>query len=144
MLSTRLLGKSTKFVPCVVLLLLLIGCVSSSAELLQGTYISISSATDHQTNGGLSLQGRWGLKLANDSRFAVFKDGEVVVEGRYTVEENQLEFTDDKGPLACRAEQATGIYKWALDGKTLTLALVEDMCDGRKAVLAAHPFFKQS
>ncbi len=142
MLFARLLEKSTKFVPSVVLLLLLIGCGSSSVELLQGTYIGMSSATDHQGNG-LSISGRWGLKLADDSRFTVFLDGEVVVEGRYTVEENQLEFTDEKGPLACRAEQATGIYKWALDGKTLTLTLVEDICDGRKGVLAAHPFFKQ-
>lgn len=142
MLSARLPGIFPKFVACVVLLLLLIGCRSSSLELLQGNYISMSPGTDHQANG-LSLPGSWGLKLADDSRFTVLNDGEVVVEGRYTVEENQLEFTDEKGPLACQAEQETGIYKWALEGKTLTLTLVDDKCDGRKGVLAARLFLKQ-
>ena len=71
---------------------------------------------------------------------AAYKDGELVVKGTYSVVEDQLTFNDEEGLLACRAGQARGLYKWALDDDTLSLTPIEDQCDGRKVILAAHPF----
>jgi hypothetical protein len=36
-----------------------------------------------------------------------------------------------------------GAYKWAFDGKALTLTTVEDDCVGRPTILATHPWSKQ-
>ncbi len=141
MLFTSLVKRPSIWVPCVVLILLLTECVSSPVELLKGIYTTLISAADDQVNG-LSQPGRWDLELGDDNRFTVFRDSEVVVEGRYAVKEDQLEFTDEEGPLACQNGQATGSYGWSLDGKTLTLRLVDDGCEGRKAVLATQSFTK--
>lgn len=139
MLSISLVKRFARFAPGVALTLLLVGCGPSPAESLNGIYTTLISASDPQANG-VSPAGRWDLALGDDNRFTVLRDGEVVVEGQYVVKEDQLEFTNEKGPLACLTGQASGIYGWSLDGKTLTLTLIEDVCEGRKAVLAAHPF----
>ncbi len=139
MLSSSPARRSLGYVLCAILMLLLIGCGASSAELLKGIYTTLISVADDPANG-LSQSGRWDLELGDDDRFTVFRDNEMVVEGRYAVKEDHMEFTDEEGSLACDAGQATGTYGWALDGKTLTLTLLEDTCEGRKAVLATQSF----
>ena len=136
----RPVKTSSMFVLCVVLLSQLIGCGPSLPESPHGTY-TITIASADLANGASSvLAGFWDLTFADDSLFTVSKDGELVVKGTYSVVEDQLTFNDEEGLLACRAGQAIGLYKWALDGNALSLTPIEDQCDGRKAILAAHLF----
>lgn len=123
-----------------VLLPLVIGCGPSLPELPWGTYTTTIASAD-LANGAFSvLSGFWDLTFADDSLFTVFRDGELVVKGTYTVVEDQLTFSNEEGLLACRGGQEIGLYKWALDGDALSLTAIEGQCDGRKAILAAHPF----
>ena len=89
--------------------------------------------------------GQWQTTFSEGGRFTIAKDGEVVVEGRYTVTTDQLIFTDEKGPMNCAdaGEGPSGTYQWNLDGKTLPLTLLEDDCLGRVTVLTAHPWSRQ-
>ena len=141
----RLLKTSNMLVGAVVLLLMLSGCGSSSPELLHGTYATVFSDAGLQEAGlPSSLAGDWDITLDHDrSRFTIVKDGEVVVEGRHNVEEDQVVFTDERGSLACSIGEATGTYNWALDRNELTLTLVEDDCSGRKMILTTRPFSKR-
>ena len=125
---------------CVVLLSQVIGCGSSLPELPQGTYTTTIASADLVNGASSVLSGFWDLHFADNNLFTVSKDGELVVKGTYAVVEDQLTFSDEEGLLACRAGQAIGLYKWALDDDTLSLTAIEDQCDGRKAILAAHPF----
>ncbi|MEE9249038.1 MAG: hypothetical protein V3U79_10130 [Dehalococcoidia bacterium] len=136
----RPVKTSSTFVLCVVLLSQLIGCGPSLPELPQGTYTTTIASADLANGASPVLPERWDLNFADDSLFTVSKDGELVVKGTYGVVEDQLTFNDEEGVLACRAGQAIGIYKWALDDNALSLTAIEDQCDGRKAILAAHPF----
>jgi hypothetical protein len=89
------------------------------------------------------VQGTWEIILSDDARFQGFKDGEFMVEGRYTATQNQVVFTDEGG-LGSEPSAAPGTYEWRADGQTLTLTLVDDELVGRSLVLAAHPLTKQT
>ncbi|MEA3336131.1 MAG: hypothetical protein U9R25_09505 [Chloroflexota bacterium] len=88
------------------------------------------------------LQGTWEMTFGDDHRFQGYKDGDFMVEGRYTSTQDQIVFTDEKGPAA--DPDIPGTYKWNFDGKTqtLTLTLIDDE-SLRALVLAAHPLTKQ-
>src|SRR5437899_2766955 len=53
------------------------------------------------------------------------KDGKTLVEGSYKLIKDQIEFTDEKGPVASK-EAKPGKYRWKLDGKKLNFTRVED------------------
>lgn len=92
------------------------------------------------------LTGHWELKLVDESRYTVTstRDGEVVVEGRYTLMQDQIVLTDEQGSLAClRPETESGTYKWAFEKEALTLTPVEDECGGRNVILTSHSWLKQ-
>ncbi|MCH8088452.1 MAG: hypothetical protein IH955_00370 [Chloroflexi bacterium] len=137
----HVVGKtSSMLVLCVVLLSQVIGCGPPLPELPQGTYTTTIASADLANGASSVLSGFWDLTFADDSLFTVFRDGELVVKGTYRVVEDQLTLSDEEGLLACRGGQEIGLYKWALDGDALSLTVIEDQCDGREAILAAHPF----
>ena len=58
------------------------------------------------------------------------KDGKTLVEGTYKVMKDQIEFTDEKGPMASKGAKP-GKYKWKLKDKALNLTKVDDESEGR-------------
>ncbi len=93
-----------------------------------------------------ALAGTWGLTLNAEGGFSVSKDGKVMVEGRYSVSEARITFTDEKGELSCAAVagQETATYKWVLDEKGLTLKAIQEKCPGRQVVLTTGVWIKGS
>src|SRR5262245_33563583 len=67
------------------------------------------------------------IKYDEKGKTTVSRNGEIVVEGTYKVKGDELELTDENGPMACAKEQK-GKYKFKLDGKKLTLTKVSDEC----------------
>jgi hypothetical protein len=46
--------------------------------------------------------------------------------------------------MACGKEQASGSYKPALDGGTLSFTIVDDQCPGRRIILTSHALTKKT
>jgi hypothetical protein len=114
---------------CLIVLLILATAVIAQ-EFKKGTYSSTTAGT------------KWSLKFDDSGKVTVISNGEIVVEAKYKVTGDQLEVTDEKGPMACDKSQ-TGKYKWKLDGKNLTLTKVSDECDGRSTGLTSQPWVQE-
>jgi hypothetical protein len=78
----------------------------------------------------------WAVKVDGKDTFTVTRDGKEAVEGTYKVTKDEIEFTDEKGPLADKAE-GPGTYKWKLDGDKVTFTRVKDKSEGRSGALTA-------
>ena len=67
--------------------------------------------------------------------------GLVGAEGHYTVNGNQVTFTDEDGFAACsEADGVSGTYEWSFSGSALKLVRLEDNCSGRVYILTTKTF----
>lgn len=65
------------------------------------------------------------------------QDGMVGVNGTYTVDGNQIVFTDRDGFAACKEEDGvTGKYEWSLSSPGLSLTPIDDTCQSRLYVFS--------
>lgn len=98
-----------------------------------------------------SYVGRWQLGIESDGSYVAERMdvGENLVTGNWTVDGDQITFTDTDGLLACsnaaaapivNDDLATGSYRWNRSGKTLTLTRVDDACPGRVILLTTFAF----
>ena len=87
------------------------------------------------TQGGMKIT----LTFDGDGKFTVKVKDDVVVEGVYTIDKDQIEFTDKKGPAAI-TDKGSGKYKWALKDKKLTFTKVTDEATGRAEALTSGPW----
>lgn len=81
------------------------------------------------------------VSFAGDGHFRGTQAGKLMVEGTYTTKGDQIMFTDASGEIACPSDQI-GTYTWRIDGSKLTLAKVDDACDGRSGDLVAQAWQK--
>ena len=65
---------------------------------------------------------------------------QVLVDGDFTVDGNNIRLTDKSGPMACAKGEETGVYRWTLDHDALTLAKIDDKCEGRSGDIVAQPW----
>ena len=94
--------------------------VTPGAEFPQGSY------------SGTRLRGdKVALRFDHKGKFILTdKDGKVLVEGTYKTMKDQIELTDEKGPMASK-DAKPGKYKWKLEDKALNFTKVEDESEGR-------------
>ena len=98
-----------------------------------GLYDSAAGATAEPSGdysaGALTLHfdGRGAMQLRKASK--------ILVNARYAIDGGTITFTDESGPMACDAAQASGKYRWTLARDTLTFVVVDDPCEGRAADL---------
>lgn len=83
------------------------------------------------------------MTFLDPGRFRVSEGGAVKVEGKYSIDADQLHLTDERGPWACAGEMKTGTYHWQADHGTLTFSKAEDACKERVESLTTHPWKKQ-
>jgi hypothetical protein len=121
---------------------LMLVCSFASAQEWAGTYTTTISPADVPPEMTAAV-GSWELILGDEGEFTTSQNGEVVVRGTYAVSGDQMSFSDAEGKMACAKEQASGSYKPALDGGTLSFTLVEDTCAGRRIVLTSHALTKK-
>ncbi len=55
-------------------------------------------------------------------------DGTFDIEGTHTLEGDQITISDVKGAAACPSDQK-GVYKYKVEGDTLTMTRVSDACE---------------
>ena len=82
------------------------------------------------------------LSFADDGKMTVRIQGQVMVESKYVVKGDRIEFNDQGGPIACAADQ-TGVYSWKFDAKKLGLTAVKDPCDARMSALTSQAWALQ-
>ena len=110
---------------------LVLGTAARTADFKKGTYSVMA--------GGF----KWAINFGDNNKVTFTKDGEIAVEGTYNVTGDELELTDERGPVACGGEQKTGKYKWKLEEKKLTLTKVADLCEGRARGLTSQVWVRE-
>ncbi len=73
----------------------------------------------------------WEISFDASGRYLVRREGEVVVEGDYRVDDDRIEFDGERGTLACRDAHGAGIYRWIWTGRLLIFERLDDTCPGR-------------
>lgn len=98
-----------------------------------------------------SYVGRWRLSIAADGTFEAERMdvGTTLVTGTWTVDDDQITFSDEDGLLSCanaaaapiiEGDLTSGTYTWVRSGNTLTLTRVDDACPGRVILLSTFAF----
>jgi hypothetical protein len=149
-------------VVCILILPFGLATVSRLPPLpkLQGSYTTVITPEDLPASFGSTnlsgddiafLSGEWQIEFIQDSHsdghFTMTKNGEVMIlNGRYTLNNNSLAFSDETGPAACnkdpRQNYRTGVYRWGHSGDELAFLVIDDKCGGRTIVLGTHPWVK--
>jgi hypothetical protein len=107
-----------------LLLLPLLGF--SQADLLVGDWKATMNGPDGKTR-----EVKLTLKADGTASVDFDLNGTLEVEGKYTVEGNQITFQDVSGPYACPADQK-GVYTFDGTESSGSLTVVSDPCEGRK------------
>lgn len=115
--------------------------VSVTAALACALSAAGLSAADKLPTGTF-VSGDWAVTFSPDKTYHVTQNGDVVVEGTYSVAHNQAVFKDTQGRYACSASD--GKYTWKLEANALTFVKVEDDCNGRVGVLTGGPLTRQA
>jgi hypothetical protein len=105
----------------------------TSAKFPRGTYIYSEGSDARAVTRQAGVEIEFG-----DGVYLIRRDGEPRVEGRYSVNERRVTFTDIGGVWACmNAESQSATYVWELQGKELSLKVDgEDKCQRRRNRLA--------
>ena len=102
--------------------------------LLLTAVVTVQAATEFQQGSYSGTRLRGGtvtLKFGDKGRFILADEADkVLVEGTYKVMTDEIEFTDEKGPMAAK-DAKPGKYKWKLEGKALSFTKVSDEAEGR-------------
>ncbi len=105
---------------------------AGSADSLKGTF-TMKGPDD----------GQWTMTFDGKGKFTISLDKKLGVAGKYKVTKNEIEFTDESGPVAEKGDNKTGTYKWKLDGDKLTFTKVNDNAPGRSAALTNGPWLRK-
>ena len=118
----------------VVLAFALAGSAGSSIG-IQGSYTTTITGIKPAVNGAWRITFRDGVTTITHL-------GKKAVSGRYVLAGDKITLSRESGPWSCGP--TPGVYRWksSASGKLLTLAVVSDLCIGRKQVLTQHPLRK--
>jgi hypothetical protein len=99
-------------ITCILLVAVTLSACSSK-EFPTGTYTHDDSVIEYR----------------DDGTYTYLNDGEVTAEGTYSVQGDEIQFTDDY----CAEEYANpGTYKWQHKDGKLSHVLIDDLCEGRR------------
>jgi hypothetical protein len=100
-----------------------------AAEFPKGSFWAMSPRGDKIT-----------IKFEDKEKFSLKSaDGKVLVTGKYKISKNQIEFTDETGPIAAK-DAKPGKYEWNFESDKLSFSKIEDESDGRSKGLTRTPW----
>ncbi|HET7231107.1 MAG TPA: hypothetical protein VFJ16_13935 [Longimicrobium sp.] len=118
--------------------------MAATAELTPGVYTTTLAEADIPAGAPAELRtglvGAWEIAIHGPTHAVVTYNGRQVVDAPFSLQGNQITFTQDSGDYACNA---TGRYTWAMTSAGLRFTMIEDPCQGRVAALTAHPWVKR-
>jgi len=90
---------------------------------------ALSACTSDEFPTGTYTHSSRVVEYRDDGTFTYLWDDEVITEGTYVIQDDEIQFTDSY----CAEEFANpGTYKWQYEDDKLTLELIEDLCEGRR------------
>jgi hypothetical protein len=120
-----------------VALLVAASAATAAGTPLHGTFQTvITNASDKQ------LDGIWQIHLLPTGRYAIARNGTVLIRGRDTETKTTIGFGHETGPAACTGAVGPATYRWSLKYSLLHLTTVHEGCLGRHVVLTTHVLLK--
>ncbi len=124
-----------------------VGAGTSTLDIPAGTYTTTLTKAD--VRGRVkstpvdSMVGAWTVAFDDNGHFTVQRNGVQVVDGVAQPRAGHRVYFDakDTGSGACHSPAT---YRYAVRGDRLTFHTVSEGCDGRLAVLTAHPLARKS
>ncbi|HEX6747552.1 MAG TPA: hypothetical protein VF092_09715 [Longimicrobium sp.] len=87
------------------------------------------------------IVGPWEVTFDGNGHLTARFNGNVMVEGPYTINGSQINFGgDDTGEYACHS---AATYNWHAAGNELHFQKVNDSCDGRAMAITSHAWTKR-
>ena len=128
-------------------LVALASIVLSAQATLAGAYTATVAVSDLKGVPGPQAEkmaGTWTVAFAADGTYTVRQGDTEHVQGKYTIDGDQVTMNDAHGDFACVGDELEGIYRVRREGAMLTLTKVrDDSCQGRAVILTAKAFVKQ-
>jgi len=75
------------------------------------------------------------VEIDGQGKMTITLNGEIIVTAKYQVMDDVIEVVDEEGSHAV-PEYGVGRYKWGLEGKILTFAVIEDKLPSRSKSFA--------
>lgn len=139
-MNTRNLLISVSMLLCI----LLSACVPAATPPTAMPAISTEIARD--PNALTKIAGTYKYTVVGfDFHILLRPDGTYAMlngSGNYTVTPDQITFVDTLPASGSPCSSEAGVYKWTLDGPTLSLVSITDHCDQRSTLLESNSFEK--
>jgi hypothetical protein len=98
---------------------------------------TLCACSSEKFPAGKYTYGTASVEYRDDGTFTLMSFDEVVSEGTYSVQGDEIQFTDS----FCAEQDANpGIYKWQHEDGKLNCELIEDPCSGRVEA-TSHPWY---
>jgi hypothetical protein len=113
----------------------------SAADSIHGFYATTVTPADIMED---AHSGLWDIGFLPDGRYFLYDQGHLSLTGSYRTVGDQLTITDDSDcavpePGVHGGDQ-TSTYTWTIEDDALRLAVVEDGCPIREAILTSEPW----
>ncbi len=117
---------------------------AAAATFPAGTYTATLTEADVPASAPADMRtgivGPWEISFDGNGHVTARFNGNVVVEGPYTLSGSQINFGEDTGQYACHSPAT---YNWHAAGNELHFQKVNDSCDGRAMTLTSHAWTKR-
>jgi hypothetical protein len=100
---------------------------------------SLSACTSEEFPTGTYTRQDLTIELRDDGTFTYMGGDEIITEGTYSIDGDEIQWINDTW---CDAEYAgTATYKWQHEDGVLSFELIgEDLCEGRREVMSINWF----
>lgn len=142
---------------CLLLTLTLAACGDNAAKVQPSSNVSAAASEPQLLSGSYSTRitlrqvnlfgdpqvsnryaGEWKLELDKNNVYRVSLNNTLVTDGYYQVNGETLTFQDGQWANTCKA--GGGVYKWSVEGESLTLTSEVENCDIRSFLLTTNSF----
>jgi hypothetical protein len=89
----------------------------------------------------IKYQGDWGVSLNDQGNFTITQNDQVMMQGAFVVDQNQVTFTSDEGTPLCGTdpEETSATYQWfPVEEGIGMMPTSVDKCYARSLVFATH------
>jgi hypothetical protein len=125
-------------------LVALASIVLGAQSTIAGAYSTTVTVSDLKGVPGPQAEkmaGTWTVAFADDGTYTVRQGDTEHVQGKYTIDGDEVTMNDAHGDFACVGDELEGVYRVRRDGTMLTLTKVkDDSCQGRVVILTAKAF----
>jgi len=129
---------------CLLFALLLLPATAGARTEISPTYTATLVAREFKhldPDVGERLVGVWMVQFLPGDAFQMVLNGEIMVDGYWSLKDDQISLSQMSGPLVCDEDGATEAgYRVSIRGFSIRMEQVVDSCPERTAVLTLGNF----